>query len=44
MKNAFLIVTPCGSCKKRFIGTYRLYHEGEENTRDNFLERASVAS
>jgi hypothetical protein len=35
MKNAvFWDVTPCGSCKsRRFGGTYRLHHEGDNDRR-----------
>jgi hypothetical protein len=35
MKNAvFWDMTPCGSYKnRRFVGTYRLHHQGEENRR-----------
>jgi hypothetical protein len=33
MKNTVLLnVTPCRSCKKRrFVGKYRLHHQGENN-------------
>jgi hypothetical protein len=35
VKNSvFWDVTPCESCKnKRFVKTYRLHHQGEENQR-----------